>query len=382
MKPIAVAGRRAPTARLLRQTAWLLLLALWVVVVRYRSFDLSVSDPDKSLFILIGQAWLAGHLPYVAIWDVKPPGLFLLYAISQWLIGPGILAARVLTALAVWAGSLALFRFGRRHLAGEWVAPAAAFLYPTYTIILYGLRSRPETLLAPLVILALDLALTERTAGSGARDWRVVLSGLLLGFAVLIKQTASFESLLAAVLISIRLPGSGRTISWRPLASFVIAGALPAACFIGYFAFSGADPALYLTPFLGAATRLRGDGISFAAGLLQFLPMCKPILPLLAGGLLLVAERRAVRAVPDAAAVRTTYLWMAASAAGAVAMRSMYFPYFIPLVPPLLLASLIVLRTWLAQTHELTREIRSYLRRVGDCRRISALLVHDVRGAR
>ncbi len=105
---------------------------------------------------------------------------------------------------------------------------------------------------------------------------------------------------------------------------------------------------MYLTPFIGAASRLHGDGISFGAGLLRFLPMCKPILPLFAGGLLLAAERRALARLPDAAGVRTIYLWIAASAAGAVAMRSMYFPYFMPLVAPLLIASLLVLRTSLA----------------------------------
>jgi 4-amino-4-deoxy-L-arabinose transferase-like glycosyltransferase len=344
----AIAGKRATLAAVLWKSLGLFLLALWVIGVRYRSFDLGVSNPDESLFILIGQAWLTGHLPYVAIWDVKPPGLFLLFAIAQWLVGPGILAARVLTAAAVFAGSLALFRFGRRHFADAWVAPSAAFLYPTYTVILYGLRSSPEILLAPLVILALDLALTERNSGAGGRGWRVVLAGLLLGFAVMIKQTAGFESLLAAGLIGIRVPGFGRAVSWKPLAKFIAAGALPSAVFLAYFALSGAAPALYLTPFIGAASRLHGDGISFGAGVLRFLPMCKPILPLLAGGLLLAAERRALLGAPDAAGVRALYLWITASAAGAVAMRSMYFPYFMPLVAPLLIASLLVLRTWLA----------------------------------
>jgi len=345
---IAIAEKRVGLAPLLWRSAGLLVLLLWVLGVRYRSFDLGVSDADESLFILIGQAWLAGHLPYVAIWDVKPPGLFLLFAIAQEVVGPGILAARLLTAVAVFAGSLALFRFIRRHFAGDWMAPAAAFLYPAYTIILYGLRSRPEVLMAPLVILALDLALSERQGRSGGCGLRVVGCGLLLGVAVMIKQTAGFEALLAAGLVSLRVPGSRRWVSWQPLAKIAAAGALPSACFLAYFAHSGAAPALYLTPFIGAASRLNGDGISFGAGLWRFLPMCKPILPLFAGGLLLVAERRALFRMPDAAGVRMIALWIAASAAGAVAMRSMYFPYFMPLVAPLLVASLLVLRTWAA----------------------------------
>jgi 4-amino-4-deoxy-L-arabinose transferase-like glycosyltransferase len=335
---------------LLRKAFWLLALVLWVVAVRYRSFDLSVSDADESLFILIGQSWLAGHLPYVAIWDVKPPGLFLLYAAAQWLIGPGILAARVMTAAAVFAGSLALYNFSRKHLEGGWVAPAAAILYPPYTTILFGLRSLPETLLAPFVIQALSLALAERNRRSDGAGWRVPLSGLLLGCAVMIKQTAGLESLLAAGLIGIRLRDRGPPIiACRPVAEFAAAGALPAVWFLAYFALSGVDSTYYLTPFLGVVHRLRGDGFSFAAGLFQFLPGCKPILPLLAGGLLLLAERHRLRRAPDASAIRAIYLWMAASAAGVLAMRSMYHRYFVPLIPSLLLGSLRVLELWEAR---------------------------------
>ena len=40
---------------------------------------------------------------------------------------------------------------------------------------------------------------------------------------------------------------------------------------------AGIEPALYLAPFIGAAHRLKGDGITLWDGALRFVPMMKPI---------------------------------------------------------------------------------------------------------
>ena len=333
--------------RRLVAAAGMLVLAAWVVAVRWVSFDVSSSDADESLFLLIGGRWLNGHLPYADIWDVKPPGLFAIFALAQRAFGPGILAARILSALAVFTTSLALHRFARRHLGGKSVAIAAAGIYPAYSLILYGLRSRPEMLLAPLVVLGLDLAVREWRRGSReAATSRVVVAGLLFGAAVMIKQTAIFEAILAAGLLSTRSAGApgSRRFDLRAFVLFGIAGALPTFGFLAYFALSGVEPALYLAPFVGASHRLGGDGITFVGGALRFLPMLKPIVPLFFGFLLFCTEWRPLRASGQADGCRALALWVFASAAGIIAMRSMYFQYMQPLVPPFLLASLVVIR--------------------------------------
>jgi len=40
----------------------------------------AVIDWDESTFILMGQSIIDGHLPYVKLWDLKPPGAFAFYA--------------------------------------------------------------------------------------------------------------------------------------------------------------------------------------------------------------------------------------------------------------------------------------------------------------
>ena len=60
--------------------SYLLLLA---IIVRLPFFFKDVIDWDESTYILMGQSVLDGHLPYTELWDLKPPGAFLIYAVSM-----------------------------------------------------------------------------------------------------------------------------------------------------------------------------------------------------------------------------------------------------------------------------------------------------------
>jgi 4-amino-4-deoxy-L-arabinose transferase-like glycosyltransferase len=314
-------------------------LVLWVLLVRAPSFNLAVGDTDEAFYLLVGGAWDHGHLPYAAIWDVKPPGLFALFAAIRLVFAPGFLAARAVTALAVFAAAWLLYRFARKHLpdAPDWLAPAAALLYAAYSTVFFGMDTSPELLLAPFVIAGLSIALTG--PGQGPRAAMAV--GLLFGCAVLIKQSAVFELALALYLISARQ-------AWRDgcrhAAACVAAAALPSLCYLVYAVAAGMPFAVALTPFVAPLFRLNGDGISFGGGLMRFLPMLKPALPLLAAALLLWTERATVGRQSDSRAIRRIALWLGVSAAGIVAMRAMYEHYFLPLLPPLILLSLVALR--------------------------------------
>jgi hypothetical protein len=327
--------------RPLRLGLELLALAAWVALARYASFDLAIADQDESYYLLQGAAWFAGHPPYTQLWDVKPPGLLLIFGVFNWLAPPGVLASRIGSAVAVFLGSVALFRFARHHLSGRGTALVAAFLYPPFTAVLWGASSPPEPFLAPFVIWGMDIAVGWWT-GARARGLASCLAaGSLFGAAVLIKQTAVFELALAALAAAWPPSRPG----WRPLALFIAAAALPSLAFIAYSIALGVAPLAYLTPFLAALYRLNGDGISFVGGIGRFLPMMKPLLPILLGALLCIPERRRLVREPDFAAVKFIALWAAASAAGIIAMRSMYAHYYLTLVPPLVLATALWLRT-------------------------------------
>ena len=78
--------------------AYLLLLT---IIIRFPFFFQDVINWDESTFILMGQSVLDGHLPYTELWDVKPPGAFLIYALFIALFGKSIVSIRIGGTLCV-----------------------------------------------------------------------------------------------------------------------------------------------------------------------------------------------------------------------------------------------------------------------------------------
>src|SRR5260370_7375034 len=58
-----------------RSIVALALLMAAAFVFRAASFRVSVIDWDESLYLVMGQRWLQGGLPYVSIWDQHPIAL-------------------------------------------------------------------------------------------------------------------------------------------------------------------------------------------------------------------------------------------------------------------------------------------------------------------
>ena len=79
----------------------LLTVFAWVLgsTVLGRAFtSISPGEYDALLFAYIGEKWLQGYIPYLDIWDNKPPGIFFVIAVVF------SFAPKSFTALAVVAG--------------------------------------------------------------------------------------------------------------------------------------------------------------------------------------------------------------------------------------------------------------------------------------
>src|SRR5581483_666131 len=88
----AGASRPAGTARVrigaLVSAHWPLLVAMAVVVVAGLPTLNFQYGPDQALFAYIGRHLLRGQALYVDVWDVKPPGIFWIYALAADLPSP------------------------------------------------------------------------------------------------------------------------------------------------------------------------------------------------------------------------------------------------------------------------------------------------------
>lgn len=303
---------------------------------------------DEVFYALVAQRWLAGLLPYVSSFDVKPPGLFALFAAVQAVFGTSMAVVKGLETGCVAVTAFGLWLVGTRHLSRRigWLAGA---LYPVYSLALSGVNAPTELVKAPFETFAVLAVLEAARAGK----WRILLlaiSGLLMGSAGMVKQTAAFPAL---VLLAVVLRWGGRAGS---LVAFGAGLAVAPTCFALIFLVAGQWPALLAGAVTGAAGRLSGDNISFGAGLLRFLPSTKPLMVLLVTALLIVTRVRTWWGSPMAPGIVVALAWLAGEAAGIIATRSMYDHYFLALAPPLVLLAavfvfyLLQARRWIVPT--------------------------------
>ena len=115
-QPLAATSRRVPLGR--PWLPWTIAgaLVLLTALTRLPAFALSVVDWDESLYFIMAEQWRAGHLPYTAVWDNKPIGIYTVFAAFQTLLGDSPVSMRVAGVLAIAAAAVLIYRIGRHLL--------------------------------------------------------------------------------------------------------------------------------------------------------------------------------------------------------------------------------------------------------------------------
>jgi 4-amino-4-deoxy-L-arabinose transferase-like glycosyltransferase len=306
------------------------LILLWTAMVRL-PFAGNIGE-DEVFFALVAQRWLAGMMPYVSSFDVKPPGLFAVFAAAQALFGTSVAVIKGLEAACVALSAFGLFLIGGRHFSNR-VGWFAGTIYPLYTLSMSGVNAPTELVRGPFAVFAV-LAVLEAIQCSGrSQRWWLLAAGGLLGAAGMVKQTTAFPAFALFSILCWQVQAE------RPLAmlAFVAGLTLAPAGFLAVYLAAGQVSALWTGAVAGAAGRLSGDDISFASGVLRFLPGAKPLLALLIAALLMTTRVQIWVGSCLAPAVIAIFAWLIGEAAGIVATRSMYDHYFLALAPPLAL---------------------------------------------
>jgi hypothetical protein len=202
---------------------------------------------DQGMYANIGAAILRGGLPYVDMWDIKPPPIYYLYALSMALFGPTPLGVRALDLLLVPFGMWGLMLLGAR-IAGERVGLWAALLYGVfYFSDQFANLTQSDSLVTVFMIWA---ALASWQAAAAPASSRRALGyalacGVLCGLIVWFKQYQAFF-VLALVLWQI----AQRWGQWRALmmeaAAFTLGGLLTGGGLLAYFAAIGILPEMLI----------------------------------------------------------------------------------------------------------------------------------------
>lgn len=184
----------------------MLLLVLGAVLFRLTSFIPAVVDTDEGLYMVQAREWLGGGWPLVAAWDMHPIGAPAMFALSFLAFGASVEAARLLGLICVAATALALFAAVRAAGAPRAIGIGAGLLYAAQSVLLGGLSTNTELLIAPFVAGAIAIGIRGAVRamaqdGIAPGFGAVAAMGLLIGCALVVKQVVVPEGCLAFALL-------------------------------------------------------------------------------------------------------------------------------------------------------------------------------------
>lgn len=230
---------------------------------------------DQGIYAMVARAVLAGRMPYRDAWDFKPPGVFLIYALSRALLGDAQIGVRVVEA----AGLVAMVAAMMRLTAAWWgerliglLAGAIAVL--VHTQLDFWHTAQPESFGGMITIFALlALGSTPPSALASAPDREAVrrwaASGALFGLAGLLKPPLAGGGVVVAAALALRVLRARGGLSREsaraalvPPAIIAAGGALPFVLCALWFGARGAlgDLVAVLFVFTPHYTRLSWVG--------------------------------------------------------------------------------------------------------------------------
>lgn len=232
-------------SRLALLYALLLLLAL---ATRFPFYFHDEINWDESTFILIGQSILDGHLPYVTLFDLKPPLLFGFFAAVIWIGGKSIVAIRVAGTICVWL--VACFTCDiARCLSGVRAGAVAGCLYVFAAAVVAhtsGQATMSETV--ALVPLVGSLLLLMRRPNSAPT---LFLAGGLIAAGALVRSNLVFVAFAVGIWIVLRRRSFSALQMVRQLAVYCIGGVLVILLIFIPYALSDQGRLFWNAVFLG-----------------------------------------------------------------------------------------------------------------------------------
>ncbi|OWK29122.1 hypothetical protein [Sphingomonas mucosissima] len=240
------------TVRALDRYRLIVLLEV-AVAARAATFGNPTVHIDEDFYFTVARAMWSGAIPYVDVWDRKPPGLFLIYLLPAALpFGWGILAYQALALAAVTATAWMVARLAE---IGGWArgATLAGVAYVLWLNLASGQGGQSPVFYNPLMAGAALLILAN-TARSGRRDAAAML---LVGLALQVKYSAVFEGMFFGLWIVGRDWRAGDAIGRIALRSVGLAllALSPTALAAAFYAAIGHLGAFTYANFLSIAER-------------------------------------------------------------------------------------------------------------------------------
>lgn len=172
----------------------ILAIFLLTLILRYPYAAHPTLDWDESVYIDIASRIMDGDMPYRDAWDHKPPLIYYIFESSFILFGKSISGVHVFTIFYIAVTGILMYIIVNR-MWGIYAGIFAGMSYPIFleSDIIQGLASNTEIFVNLPIIVGIYFFMNIKTnTVKENRYILLILSGLFIGIAVLIKQPAVF----------------------------------------------------------------------------------------------------------------------------------------------------------------------------------------------
>jgi len=175
-------------------------LFLLAFCIRFPFFFRDYIDKDESTFIVMGQAWTDGFLPYTYLWDLKPPLTFGFFAAIIALFGKSFFWIRMGGVLLVSYTAFLVYSMTFRHTKNSSNAALVAIL----SLLFSSLFGSVQGVMSEHISMALFMSGLYFITATEPSNKKLFIAGLFLGLSAMAKLNLAYAILLLALFVSIR----------------------------------------------------------------------------------------------------------------------------------------------------------------------------------
>ena len=219
---------------------WAGAFAVAVLATQLGSLEREVINYNESGFILMASHVLDGHLPYVELYNNKPPMLFFLLAGVMWVFGESLLVVRLYGACCLWISCLAVFAIAARYTT-RMHAALATFLLIAVHSVKHGQYLTAELPATAALMGALWVCIAHKRSLPA-----FAATGALMSLATLTRSNLGVVPIAFGAWLVVAALRSSAGIRGRDVTASGIAGLVPPAAIICLYWYADALVPLWL----------------------------------------------------------------------------------------------------------------------------------------
>lgn len=208
-------------------------LLFFSLMIRMPFFFRSVIDWDEATFILMGQSILEGNLPYVELWDNKPPLAFVPYALFIWLFDSIIsvrIGGAVCLALAAYFTYLICLHIWNR---------SAGFFAGCLSIVFVSIIPTAQATMSEIIVSVPVLGVLALFVTRNINNWTIFFAGFLISVAALIRLNLAYLVVTIGIFLFVYSITAHNRSPIKTLFFYGIGGLIPVSIVTAFYAAEG-----------------------------------------------------------------------------------------------------------------------------------------------